>query len=79
MYPERLLKVQSQVCLAKGYQDVHDASAGPLKPGVVGKIIEDDMTGQKPWKVQVRACVRAVSVRVCARCDLVWYPSPGQA
>ena len=51
--PGRLLKVGSEVCLASGYEGVKDAKDGPLTPGMVGKIVEDDHTGNKPWKVQV--------------------------
>lgn len=51
--PGRLLKVGAEVCLASGYEGVEDASDGPLTPGMAGKILEDDHSGSKPWRVRV--------------------------
>lgn len=39
------------VCLASDYRDHGDASGGPLSPGDVGTVVEDDQSG-KPFKVK---------------------------
>jgi hypothetical protein len=45
------LTVGAEVQLSHDYTDYDDASSGPLKPGVVGTLIEDD-SSSKPYKVQ---------------------------
>eukprot|EP01042_Synura_sphagnicola_P001742 gene1742-2043_t len=44
--------VGARVVLAKGYGSVGDASDGPLKPGDVGVLVQDDKS-DKPYKVRV--------------------------
>lgn len=39
------------VCLASDYRDHGDASGGPLSPGDVGTVVQDDQSG-KPFKVK---------------------------
>jgi len=42
--------VGARVVLAKGYGSMGDADEGPLKPGDLGVLIQDDKSG-KPYKV----------------------------
>jgi hypothetical protein len=45
------VKKGSKVVLVPGYESMEDASGGPLQPGDVGEVIEDDNSG-KPFHVR---------------------------
>ena len=48
------LKVGDRVVLSKKYTDCDDADEGPLRPGDVGTIIEDDCS-EKPFEVKIES------------------------
>ena len=51
--PCGLIRRGGCVTVAEGYKGVNDAADGPLKPGELGLVVKDDLSGNKPWKVQV--------------------------
>ena len=62
-----------QVQLSPGYEHYSDASEGPLQPGVVGTLVEEDGSG-KPYLVEApngkkwwyeKGALQAAQVRAC--------------
>jgi hypothetical protein len=48
-----LIKVGAEVAVAPGWEGIDHAKKGPLRPGVKGKVIKDDLSGHRPWLVTV--------------------------
>jgi hypothetical protein len=48
-----LIKVGAEVKLAPGWEGMEHARDGPLKPGGLGEVVGDDLSGDRPWRVKV--------------------------
>ncbi len=71
--------------LSPGYEHYSDASEGPLQPGVVGTLVEEDGSG-KPYRVEApngkkwwyeKGALQAAQVRACfEETPCSWLDSP---
>ena len=71
--------------LSPGYEHYSDASEGPLQPGVVGTLVEEDGSG-KPYRVEApngkewwyeKGALQAAQVRCCVDgAPCAWLEGP---